>query len=367
LLGTFLVRSGVLTSVHAFATDPTRGIFILAFLVVVIGGSLMLYGLRAPKLVPGGLFAPVSREGSLVLNNLLFTTAAATVLLGTLYPLVIDALDAGKVSVGAPYFDAVFIPLMTPTLVLAGLAPLLAWKRADLAGALARLWFAFAAAAVAALILAGDGPPLAILGAGMAAWLATAVLVEWGERVRLFRVSIGETLRRAVNLPRSAYGMSLAHFGVAMVVAGITASSAWKTESFQIMRPGETVTVAGDDYRFDGVEIIEGPNYAAERGRFTVFDGERVIAVLQPEKRVYPVSQMPTTEAAILTTWLGDHYVVVGDADGKGGWATRIYYNPLVAWLWIGTIVMAVGGTVSLSDRRHRIGAPRRTRAAAAA
>ena len=367
LLGTFLVRSGVLTSVHAFATDPTRGIFILAFLVVVVGGSLILYGLRAPKLAPGGLFAPVSREGSLVLNNLLFTTAAATVLLGTLYPLVIDALDAGKVSVGAPYFDAVFIPLMTPTLVLAGLAPLLAWKRADLAGALARLWFAFAAAAVAALILAGDGPPLAILGAGMAAWLAAAVLVEWGERVRLFRVSIGETLRRAVNLPRSAYGTSLAHFGVAMVVAGITASSAWKTESFQIMRPGETVTVAGDDYRFDGVEIIEGPNYAAERGQFTVFDGERVIAVLQPEKRVYPVSQMPTTEAAILTTWLGDHYVVVGDADGKGGWATRIYYNPLVAWLWIGTIVMAVGGMVSLSDRRHRIGAPRRTRAAVAA
>jgi cytochrome c-type biogenesis protein CcmF len=370
LLGTFLVRSGVLTSVHAFATDPTRGVFILAFLVVVVGGSLALYAVRAPRLRAGGLFAPVSREGSLVLNNLLFAAAAATVLLGTLYPLFIDALGMSKVSVGAPYFDAVFVPLMTPLIVLAGITPMLAWKRGDIAGVLGRLKLAFATAATAAvatLWLAGSGSALAALGIALAAWLAAAVVVEWAERVRLFRTPLGDSLRRAVRLPRAAYGMSLAHLGVAMLVAGITASSAWRVESFEVMRPGDVVTVAGYDYLLHGVEALEGPNYTAERGHFTVSRDGRTIAELWPEKRNYPVQRSPTTEAAIHTTWLADLYVVIGDADGHGGYATRIYHNPLVPWIWVGAVVMALGGAVSLTDRRHRVGAPRRARAHLAA
>jgi cytochrome c-type biogenesis protein CcmF len=370
LLGTFIVRSGVLTSVHAFATDPARGVFILAFLVLVIGGSLSLYAVRAPALKAGGLFAPVSREGSLVLNNLLFAAAAGTVLLGTLYPLFIEVLDAGKVSVGAPYFNSVFVPLMTPLIILAGVTPMMAWKRADLMGVLGRLKWAFAAAVVIALVSFGiysDGPILAPFGILLAGWLAAATIFEWASRVRLFRTSLGDSVRRAVGRPRSAYGMSMAHFGVAMVVAGITASSAWKVESFQVMRPGEEITVAGYDYKFIGVEEIEGPNYFAERGHFKVTKSGEPFAELWPEKRDYPVSQMPTTEAAIHTTWLADLYVVVGDRDGKGGWATRIYYNPLVPWIWLGAVIMALGGALSLSDRRHRVGAPAKRRIATAA
>ncbi len=365
LLGTFLVRSGVLTSVHAFASDPTRGIYILAFLVLVIGGSLTLYAVRAPALRASGLFAPISREGSLVLNNLFFAAAAGTVLLGTLYPLVIDALDAGKVSVGGPYFNAIFVPLMTPLILLAGVTPLLAWKRADVAGALVRLKWVFVAALAAALwvlFVNWHGPVLAALGVLLAVWLAGATLTEWAIRVRLFRVPVTESLRRAIGLPRSAHGMTLAHFGVAMVVAGITASSAWRVESFQLMTAGETVTVAGYDYLFNGVREIRGPNYLAERGHFTVTRDGQPVAELWPEKRNYPVSRMPTTEAAIHTTWLADLYAVVGDADGSGGWSTRIYYNPLVPWIWLGAVIMALGGALSLSDRRHRVGAPARRR-----
>mgnify|MGYP001239119035 CR=1 FL=1 len=370
LLGTFLVRSGVLTSVHAFATDPERGIFILGFLVVVVGGSLVLFAVRAPKLKGGGLFAPISREGSLVLNNLLFTTAAATVLLGTLYPLFVDALGGGKVSVGPPYFNTVFVPLITPLLILAGITPLLAWKRADLAGVLGRLKLAAAVAGAVVLWTIyryWGGPGLAALGTGLAGWLAAAVVVEWATRVRLFRVPLGESVRRAIHLPRAAYGMSLAHFGVAVLVAGVTASSAWKAENLQVMRPGESVMVGGYDFAFHGVRSVPGPNYSAERGHFIVTEDGRPVAELWPEKRFYPVQRQPTTEAAIHTTWLADLYVVVGDADGKGGWSTRIYHNPLVPWIWVGAIIMAFGGAVSLTDRRHRVGAPTRRRAAARA
>ncbi len=363
LLGTFLVRSGVVTSVHAFASDPTRGVFILAFLALVIGGALALFASRAPLLRAGGAFAPVSREGGLVLNNLLLATAAATVLLGTLYPLLIDALGAGKVSVGPPYFNAVFIPLATPLIVLAGATPLLSWKRASLADLPGRLKGVAGVAAAAALVtLVADrtGPMLAALGVALAVWLAGATFHEWAGRVRLWRGSLADSARRAANLPRAAYGMSLAHLGVALVVAGITASSAWKIERFQVMRPGESVAIAGYDVAFRGVERAEGPNYTAERGLFDVTRDGRSVAELRPEKRVYPVAGMPTTEAAIHTTWLADLYAVLGDPDGAGGWSTRLYYNPLVPWIWLGAVVMAFGGALSLSDRRHRVGAPRR-------
>ena len=368
LLGTFLVRSGVITSVHAFASDPARGVFILAFLVLVVGGSLTLYAVRAPRLRAGGLFAPVSREGGLLLNNLLLAVACATVLLGTLYPLAIDALGAGKVSVGAPYFNAVFVPIAAPLILLAGAGPLLSWKRADAAGVLDRLKWAGAAAAAAGLAVlfaADSGGALAALGIALAVWLAGAALHEWAARAGFGRAPLAQSLRRAAGLPRAAWGMTLAHSGVALVVAGITASSAWKTESFQTMRPGDAAAVAGYDFAFHGVERADGPNYAADRAHFTVTRNGRPVAELFPEKRVYTVSRTPTTEAAIHTTWLADLYAVLGDPDGAGGWSTRLYHNPLVPWIWLGAFVMALGGALSLSDRRHRVGAPRRARAAA--
>ena len=363
LIGTFLVRSGVLTSVHTFASDPGRGVFILMLLVIAIGGSLALFAWRAPRLEAGGLFQPVSREGALMLNNLLLTTAAATVLLGTLYPLLLEAITGDKVSVGAPFFNATFVPLMVPLVAALGIGPLLAWKRADIAGAAARLKFAGAltvAAVVVVLWASEKHAALGAMGVGLAVWLAASGLIELARRIGLGRMSLGDSLRRAAGLPRASYGMTVAHLGLAIAVAGVTGGALWETESIQIMKPGEQVTVAGYDITFVGVEDVRGPNYLAERGTFTVArDGER-IAIMQPEKRRYVVSRQDTTEAAIRTNGIYDLYLVLGESNGKGGWATRFYHKPLVPWLWIGAMVMVLGGLISLSDRRLRVGAPSR-------
>jgi cytochrome c-type biogenesis protein CcmF len=369
LLGTFLVRSGVLTSVHAFASDPERGVFILLLLLIAIGGALALYAWRAPALRSGGLFRPVSREGAMVLNNLLLTTACATVFLGTLYPLFAD-LFGWKLSVGTPYFNLTFVPLMLPLLVALAAGPLLPWKRGDLPAAMAKLrWAGFVAigAALAILVFWDWRQILAALGFGVAIWLIGGVVVEWAERVKLFRAPLGETLRRAASLPRSAWGMSIAHAAMGITVLGITASSAWQVEAIRAMKPGESVTVAGYVFAFKGVQDVRGPNYAAQRGVFEVTRGGAPVATLLPEKRTYPVERSATTEAAIHTTWLADLYAVLGDPDGKGAWAVRLYHNPLVPWIWIGAILMFVGAGVSLTDRRHRVGAPRRSRSALAA
>ncbi len=365
LIGTFLVRSGVLTSVHAFATDPGRGLFILMLLVVAIGGSLTLYAWRAPMLKGGGLFAPISREGALVLNNLLLTTAFATVFLGTLYPLFLDVLGGSKVSVGPPYFNATFLPLTTPVAVAMVVGPMLAWKRGDLAGALQRLWLAFVAVGVTVagtIIVMGDKSILAALAMGLAAWVAVGVVVELAERLRLFRAPVGEVWRRARQLPRASYGMSIAHFGVAVFIAGVTASSAWRVETIVTARPGDTLTLADYDFRFLGVRGGDGPNYSYDRGFFEVSRQGKPVALMTPEKRAYIVQSQPTTEAAIHTTFFSDLYAVLGDADGSGSWTVRLYYNPLVPWIWIGCVIMAAGGMVSLSDRRLRIGVPVRRR-----
>ena len=363
LIGTFLVRSGVLTSVHAFATDPARGTFILLLLVIAIGGSLALFALRAPMLKATGLFAPISREGSLVLNNLLLITATGTVFLGTLYPLFLDALGSGKVSVGAPYFDATFIPLMIPVIAVMAVGPMMAWKRADLAGVLGRLRIALVFAVVVALgtwYVRSQGPVLALLGIGLAAWLFFGSLVDFAERIRLFRAPLRETLRRAQTLPRGSYGMTLAHIGLAVAVAGMTGASAWKVESIQTLGVGETVAVAGYDLTFEGTQVVQGPNYIADRGLFRVHrDGEE-IATMLPEKRRYAGQGTTTTEAAIRSTGLADLYVVLGDHVEGRRWTTRIYYEPLVSWIWAGALLMVLGGLVSLSDRRHRLGAPLR-------
>ena len=364
LLGTFLVRSGVLTSVHAFATDPSRGVFILAFLVITVGAAFALFAWRGPNLAGGGSFLPISREGGLLVNNFLLTVAAASVLLGTLYPLFLDVLDLGKVSVGAPYFDTVFVPMMIPAILLMGVAPLLQWKRADGTGALIRLKFVAVIAVLAgfAIWLSIDrAGALASFGIGLAAWLLAATLYEFAARVRLFQSGIGDTWRRIRRQPRASWGMTLAHGGLAIAIAGMTASSAWRTESIQVMRPGDSVEVGGYAYTLKGAKTVDGPNYTALRGEFEVTKGNRFRITLEPEKRTYLVSRMPTTEAAIEPTFLGDLYAVIGDPDGKGGYVPRIYFNPLVPWMWTGALIMVLGAGISLSDRRYRIGAPSRS------
>jgi len=366
LIGTFIVRSGVLTSVHAFATDPERGFFILVLLAVAIGGSLLLFALRAPALKAGGLFAPVSREGAMVINNLFLAAACAAVFLGTLYPLFLEAIDGSKVSVGPPFFNATFVPLMVPLVFLMAVGPMLPWKRGDLAGALARLKLAALGAVAAGLVawyVSNGGPVLAVAALGLAAWLFVGSLVEWADRVKLFRARPRESWARARSLPRAAHGMTLAHAGIAVAMAGMIGSSVWKSEVVTNLRPGESIEVAGYSLLFEGVGRLKGPNYTADRARFTVTrDGDEV-AVMFPEKRVYDVRAMPTTEAAIRTTFLADLYAVIGDADGQGGWTVRVYHEPLVPWIWLGCLLMVAGGLTSLSDRRLRIGAPQRAQA----
>jgi cytochrome c-type biogenesis protein CcmF len=367
LLGTFLVRSGVLTSVHAFATDPARGVFVLGLLVLAVGGSFTLYAMRAPAMKMGGLFSPISREGALLLNNVLMATGAATVLLGTLYPLIADALNLGKVSVGPPFFNGVFLPLMAPMVMVMAVAPMMSWKRGDLAGVLGRLKFAAAAAvAVAAAVwfLQGGsaGPWWTAGGFALATWLGLGTLIDLAERIRLFREP-AQALGRAARLPRSAWGMVLAHFGVAVFIIGLTASSAWTTERIQSQKIGETVTVGGFGITLKGVEDVPGPNYTASRATFDISKNGETIAVMQPEKRSYRMPPRPTTTAAIRSGFTGDLYVVIGDADPKGGYVTRLYFNPCIPWLWAGGALLVLGGLVSLLDRRHRVGAPARASA----
>jgi len=365
LLGTFLVRSGVLTSVHAFASDPDRGVFILAILVISIGTAFALYAWRGPSLKGTGLFQPVSREGGLLLNNFLLTVAAFSVLLGTLYPLFVDVLELGKVSVGAPYFNSVFVPMMIPMILVMGVAPFLSWKRGDGTGALNRLKIAGAIA-----LLGGIGVWLAIdrasifaaFGIALAIWLFAATLTELAGRIHLFKVPVSESWRRLMRQPRASWGMTLAHAGIALGVAGMTASSAWQVEKVQAMKPGQSVEVSGYTFTLIDAREVPGPNYQALRGTFEVKSGSSILR-LQPEKRVYTVSRQPTTEAAIHPTFLGDIYAVIGDPDGQGGYVTRLYFNPLVPWMWVGAMIMVLGAGISLSDRRHRVGAPSQRKA----
>ena len=369
LMGTFLVRSGILTSVHAFAVDPARGVFILVLLAIATGGSLLLYSVRAPSLKAGGLFAPISREGSLVLNNLLLSTATATVFIGTLYPLFLDVLNLGKVSVGAPFFNATFIPVAIPMVIAMVVGPFLAWKRGDLPGALTRLWSAgvatVACVAIAAYVTNGGGPLLALVGVALAAWAFFGSLAEFAERIRLFRVPVKDSWNRAVHLPRSAWGMTIAHASMGIAIAGMTGTSAWQSETIQAMKPGDNAMVGAYAVHFDRIGTVQGPNYNAEQGVFTVTRDGQHIATLTPQRRSYPVTRMTTTEAAIHTTWLSDVYVALGDPAQNGtAWTVRLYHHPLVPWIWIGAMGMMVGGLVSLSDRRFRVGAPERRRAA---
>jgi cytochrome c-type biogenesis protein CcmF len=370
LLGTFLVRSGVLTSVHAFAVDPARGIFILSIMGLFTGGGLALFAWRAGAMRQGVLFAPISREGSLVLNNILLATACGTVLVGTLYPLLLESLTGAKISVGAPYFNLTFGPLMLPLLIALPFGPMLAWKRADVYAAAQRLLFAAVlAVAVLAITLAAEyrGPLLAPFGLALGVYVMAGALSELAWRVRVFEVPVGESWRRLKGLPRSSFGTTLGHFGIGMLVVGIVATSAYRQERILIMKPGEEINLAGYTLVFRGVAPSTGPNYRADVGQFDVLRNGSTVVRLEPSKRLYDAPPQPTTEAGIHAAWRGDLYVVLGDAQQNGSYAVRIYFNPLVRFIWLGAVVMFLGGAVSLSDRRLRVGAPRRSRRLAVA
>jgi len=365
LIGTFLVRSGVLTSVHAFAVDPARGVFILFLLTAYTGGAFLLFAIRAPSLAGGGLFAPISREGGLLLNNLLLATAAATVLLGTLYPLFLDVVSGEKVSVGPPFFNLTFIPIMLPLLVAMAVGPMLPWKRGDLWAALGRLKLAMALAGAAmllTLVLAGVHSIGAACALAIAAWLFVATVVEFCERVRLFSAPFSGVFRRAVRLPRAAWGMSFAHAGMAVTVAGIAGSTAWTTESIVDARPGQSFPIAGYTVALDAVNEVKRSDHTATRADMRLLKDGVLVTEMHPEKRFYAVENGAATDVAIRTNLIADLYAVVGDPDGKGGYTLRLYHNPLVPWIWLGAAAMAFGGLVSLTDRRHRVGAPSRRR-----
>ena len=361
LIGTFLVRSGVLTSVHSFAVDPTRGVFILALIALVIGGGLLLYAWRAPGLESGNTFAPVSREGALVLNNLLICAGMATVFLGTFYPLFAEVWSGVKLSVGPQYFDATFVPIMVPAILAMAIAPFLAWRRGNLRGALRRLLPAILGALLApAIVFLIDrtASPAALAGIALAVWAMLGVLADLADRCGLGRSSPAILLRRLRHLPRGAWGYSLAHFGVGVLIAGAVVSTAWRSERIETLHPGDTLTIAGRTLRLVGVTEANIANYRAERAEIVVERTGSSRTTLYPERRWYPVAGSRTTNTAIETNGFGDLYLALGEPDGHGGWVLRAYYNPLVPWIWFGAILAALGGLVSLSDRRLRLRAP---------
>src|SRR5712675_790548 len=366
LLGTFLVRSGVLTSVHAFATDPTRGVFILLILCIFIGGSLSLYAWRASALKQGGLFAPISREGALVLNNLFLTTACATVLIGTLYPLALEVLTGDKISVGAPFFNLTFAPLFVPLMIAVPFGPLLAWKRGDLLGAAQRLTAAGVASLIAVAVLwawTRGGAALAPLAIGLAVFVIAGALSDLAERTGLFRVPFGTAVQRARGLPRSTWGTVFAHAGVGVALIGIVCETTWNSEYIGTMKPDDVAKVAGYELKLDGLMQRQGPNFREMLAQFTVsLDGEK-LSVMTPSKRNFTTRQSSTTEAALLTRGFSQLYISLGDTSGEGVIAVRIYHKPLVLLIWFGPVLMAFGGMLSLSDRRLRVGAPKPAKA----
>ena len=357
LLGTFLVRSGVLTSVHAFATDPRRGVFILAFLVITIGASLALYAARAPKVGLGGSFAPISRESMLLGNNVLLMVAACSVLLGTLYPLALDALGLGKISVGPPYFEAVFVPLMTPVVFLMGVGALARWKRAGIGDLARQLRWAGAvcvAAAVLVPLALGAWSPLIALGVLLASWAFTTTLVNLIERLRPKAAVSKGWFARVRELPASYIGMLLAHAGIGVFIVGVTLVKGYESEKDVRMNVGDTVALAGYTFRFLGAAEVKGPNYIAARGRIEVSRDGRILQVLAPEKRQYVVQNQTMTEAAIDTGFLGDLYVALGEQVDGDAWTVRVHVKPFVDWIWGGCALMALGGLIAICDRRYR-------------
>lgn len=356
LLGTFMVRSGVLTSVHSFATDPKRGVFILAFLVVVIGSSLLLFAWRAPKIGLGGKFDMISRESMLLSNNVLLSVASASVFIGTLYPLFMDALGMGKLSVGPPYFEAVFVPLMALAVIMMGLGALARWKQTSVPELAKRVRWGFAAAFVLAVLLPlvfSHWTPMIAFGLLLSFWVIASLVVSLMQRWS----GSGRFLQRVRSQSLSYYGMQLAHFGVAVFIIGVTVVKGYATERDVRMDVGDTVDAGGYMFRFDGVRNINGPNYVAAEAHFTVTKDGKQVTELLPQKRRYNASGMPMTEAAIDTGLFRDLYVSMGEPipDSQGAWSVRVYFKPFVDWIWAGCLMMALGGVLAISDRRYRI------------
>ena len=362
LLGTFIVRSGVLTSVHSFASDPTRGVFILMILLIFIGGSLTLFAIRANVLQQGGLFQPISREGALVFNNLFLTVSCATVILGTLYPLFLEALDGSKISVGPPYFNLTFGPLMIPLLLAIPLGPLMSWKRADLLPVLQRLYF-IAGASLLCIILAlaftKDGPILASLAIGLGVWVMLGSLAELFQRSGLPRASLSVAFSRLAGLPRSTWGTAFSHFGVGLMVLGVVGATAFSDEKGISAIKGDTIDIAGFTLTHAGKRQEQGPNYVQDTLLVSVSRGGVEELKLTPAKRFYTGHGTATTEASIKTYWFSQLYVSVGDTDEEGRTVLRAWWKSQVIFVWLGPILMAFGGCLSLTDRRLRVGAPK--------
>jgi cytochrome c-type biogenesis protein CcmF len=374
MLGAFLVRSGVLTSVHAFAVDPKRGILLLSILGIAAGTGFALFAWRGPRLAAGGLFAPISREGALVINNLVLSAATATVLLGTLYPLIKEALTGQTLSVGTPYFNLTFAPLMALALVVLPLGPLMAWKRGDSFGALQRLWWAAVLAvgvAIAALALLKPTDAFAAIGIGLGVWLIAGALVEVAERVHLGRASAHEVRRRLIGLPRGAWGTTLAHAGLGLFALGASIETAYKIEAAKPLGLNQSLNAGAYVMTLTDVDQVEGPNYVAERGTITVTRQGRLDCTATPERRFYPAGRQTTSEVYICLQGLSDVYLVLGERrtglDGQPTWLVRGYWNPWARLIFFGPLLMALGGLISLTDRRLRLAAPRRAKVAEAA
>ncbi|MCF6218586.1 MAG: heme lyase CcmF/NrfE family subunit [Gammaproteobacteria bacterium] len=362
LLGAFLVRSGVLTSVHAFATDPERGGFILMFLLVTIGVSLALYAWRAPKVGLGGRFQLFSRESLLLTNNVLLIVAMAAVLLGTLYPLLLDSMGMGKISVGPPYFNAVFVPLMLPLLFLMGIGPLARWKGASVPDLWLRLRWAFIASIVIGLLLPftmGEWHAMTSVTLILAVWITASMIRQFYDRLTAAS-SKGSIFARLKRIPRNFYGMQLAHFGIAVLIVGITMVETYEQEKDMRMEVGQTVEMDGYVFRFDGVAMVTGPNYDSNMGTIQVLKDGKDYVVLHPEKRTYRIQTMPMTEAGIDSGIFRDLYVSLGEPVGNGAWSVRVYYKPFVNWIWAGCFIMALGGLVAVSDKRYRVRAKKK-------
>jgi len=352
--------------VHTFASDPSRGVFILMILCLFIGGSLSLYAWRATTLKQGGLFAPISREGALVLNNLLLTTACATVFVGTLYPLALEVLTGDKISVGAPFFNLTFAPLFLPLMIAVPFGPLLAWKRGDIVGASQRLTAAGIVALVTMAVLwawTKGGGAFAPLMIGIAVFVVIGAMTDIVERTQLFRAPLTTSLHRARGLPRSTWGSAFAHAGLGIALIGIVCETTWNSESIASMNPKDVVTVGGYQVRLDDVTQQQGPNYREAISHFTVMLDGKTIGILSPSKRDFATRNMSTTEAALLTRGASQVYISLGDAHADGSIAVRIYHKPMVLLIWFGPVLMAFGGLLSLTDRRLRVGAPKPAKA----
>jgi cytochrome c-type biogenesis protein CcmF len=362
LLGTFLVRSGVLNSVHSFANDPERGLFILALLMFYVVGALLLFAFRAAAMIPTGIFAPVSREGAIVLNNLLVCSITAVVFVGTLWPLFADALFGMKVSVGPPFFNAASFPLVVPLLLAMAAGPLMPWKRAQLVPVVMKLWWCAViglATFFVALLLSGEKVMPAV-GFAFAAWVTGAAIADIADRTALFRTNLGNAWNRAKGLPRAAWGAAIAHAGIGITAAGI-AGMGLAQERLVSLSPGESTTMAGYEWRLEGVRDVVGPNWTARRATITLLRDGAVVRVMEPSRRFFPIARQHTTEVAIHTNLIADLYAVIGEEEAATGKAViRLHYNLLAPWIWIGAAIMALGGGLSLADRRLRVSAPSR-------